>query len=319
MKRSRTLASLGALYLVMLVLLAAFADLLASSAPIVASRGGQVELLPGLRDPERFRHRTPEQIEADLAADWAVWPLVRASSTAPSAAGPLAPASAAHPLGTDSDGVDVLARSLHGARSAVLAAVAVVVFAVVFGVAGGALAGIGPRAADALLARAVEVTGALPTVILIALVHAIRGSPSLGAFVVVVGVLRSVEVARLVRGEVLRVGGQDFVLAARALGAAPRRVLTTHVLPHILGPVFVSAAFAAATVVALEAAVAFVGLGVSQSPSWGALLAQAGRGAGFSVLLWPALGVSLTVASLYFVADALDDAVSARRGARARA
>jgi ABC-type dipeptide/oligopeptide/nickel transport system permease subunit len=138
-------------------------------------------------------------------------------------------------------------------------------------------------------------------------------------FVIVLSFLRSVEIARLVRGEVLRVEGTDYLLAARALGASTRHVIRDHVLRHMLGPVLVSAAFTAASVVALEAAFGFVGLGLSSdSASWGALLGQIGSGLAARAWIVPALAAVLTTLACYTVADALDDWICARRDGPSR-
>jgi peptide/nickel transport system permease protein len=139
------------------------------------------------------------------------------------------------------------------------------------------------------------------------------------SFVAVVAALRAVRIARLVRGEILRVAGQDFVLSARALGVPEWRIATTHVLPHVMGPVLVAATFTLSSVVALEAALSFVGLGLpAHVPSWGGLLGQAGSGVPALAIVVPAVAVVTTTAAAWLVADALDDALSARRG-RSRA
>ncbi len=210
---------------------------------------------------------------------------------------------------------NVLALSVHGARGSVVIGLSVALFAVTAGVIGGGLAGFGPRIADALLGRAVEITGALPTVVIVALVRAIDRDDSVVSFIGVLALLQAVHVARLVRGEVLRVRGQDFVLAAQALGAAPARVFRFHVLPHVLSPVLVRAALVVAAAVALEAALGFLGLAPAMSPpSWGVALSQATPNAGGGALLLPAFAAIATTMSLWVVADALDDSLSARRG-----
>ena len=301
MARPSVRASL--IFLAMLALIAVFADLIASDAPLVASIDGRVRVLPGLAE------------RPSGAPDWAVWAPIRASAHAPSADGPSAPPSGAHLLGTDADGIDVLARTVHGARSIVVVTLSVLGIALVLGLCAGALAGFGPRVADALLARAVELSGALPTLVLLALVRAVEEVPTMLSFVIVLGTLRALRIARLVRGEFLRVSANDFVLAARALGAPARHIAVQHVLPHVMGPVLVAAAFTAASVVALEAALSFVGLGLPpELPAWGALLGQVGRELSATSALLPALGIVATTGACCLLADALDDALGARRG-----
>lgn len=273
-------------FLAMLTLVAIFADLIASDSPLVASGAAGIEVLPGVQ-----RALTPTQPE------WAVWAPVRANPLATNAPNAMA----------------VLAGTVHGARSVVLITLAVLAISLVLGLAGGALAGYGPPVADALLARVVELTGALPTLVVLAVVRAIEHVPSIVSFVLVVAVLRGVRIARLVRGEMLRVSAEDYVVAARALGAPGWRVAGRHVLPHVAGPVLVAVAFTAAGVVALEAGMSFVGLGLpADVPSWGALLGRA-RELGAPALV-PATAIVVTTAACWLVADALDDALAARRG-----
>lgn len=285
--------------LALLVLVAVFADLIASDAPIVARYRGSWLVLPAVTQPALWARVD----RAELEQGGALWAPVRAGPVSDGATPPTAN--------------QRWALIIHGARSAVLTTLGVLALALALGVPLGALAGRG-NLADALLSRAVELTGALPSLVLVAALQAGRLAPSWLAFVVILGALRGVEVARLVRGEVLRVSGTEFVLAARALGGSPLRVVVRHVLPHVWGPVIVSVTFGAAAVVALEAALSFVGLGLpDQVPSWGRLLGQV-DGSGAWPLVAPAAGILGTTVCLYIVADFLDDRVSARRGAASR-
>jgi len=244
---------------------------------------------------------------------------VRAGPATRAAAGPYAAPSARHPLGTDGDARDVLAITIHGTRTVLGTTFAVLLVALTLGVALGTWAGQGPPLADALLARSVEFTGAVPAVVALALLHASGRSGHWIAFVLIVATLRAVEIARLVRGEVLRVGGNDYVLAARAIGGSTLGVIRRHVMPHVWGPVLVSGVFTAAGIVTLEAALSFLGLGLpAQTASWGGLLGQAGTGMGPTALAAPAAAIVLTTACLYRVGDALDDWVCARRGGPSR-
>jgi ABC-type dipeptide/oligopeptide/nickel transport system permease subunit len=297
---ARVPARVSLVFLAMLVLTAVFADLLASDRPLMGARAGRVHVLPAIA-------ASPETADA-AGWDWALWPPIRASAQVPTPGAP-------HLLGIDADGVDVLARTIHGARSSVLVTALVLAVALVFGLLGGALAGYGPPIADALLARLVELSGALPTLVLLVLVRALEPIPSLVSFVAVLAVLRALLIARLVRGEVLRVAGQEFIVAARGLGASTWRIATRQILPHVMGPVLVAVTFSAASVVALEAALSLVGLGLpSDAPSWGALLGEAGSSGNRAVLAAPAAAIVATTLALWLVADALDDASSARRG-----
>jgi ABC-type dipeptide/oligopeptide/nickel transport system permease subunit len=266
-------ARAGLLLLGMLLLLAVFADLLVSRAPLVAGTGSALELLPA----------------EDTGFEWAI----RA------------------PL----DGSSVLGRTLLGTRGVVLVSACVMLLALVSGLAGGALAGFGPRVADALLARAVELTSALPTLVLIAIVDNVEPLPRALSLVLVIALVRAVRIARLVRGQILCLSQEQFVLAARASGASSARIVSRHLGPHLLGVALVEAAFTAAAVVSLEAALSFVGLGLpSELAGWGSLIGElAASRESQSALALPLGAIALTTAALWLVADAADDALTGRQ------
>jgi peptide/nickel transport system permease protein len=284
----RVVARLSLLYVALLVLAAVFSDLLASGAPLVMRHAGHISVLPAVvHDASAATaalHPSP--------GDWSVWPLLRAGRSAP------------HPW---------LAATVGGARDVVVTTGAVLAIALGLGVAGGMLAGAISPLTDALLARAVELSGALPTLILLAVARVAEGRPDAVTFVAIVGLTRAIRVARLVRGEALRVSAQDYVVAARALGLPAARLLKTHILPHVLEPAWVTAAFTAAAVVGLQAALGFVGLGPwPAGASWGSLV---GLHPGAAVSLGPAAAIVLTTGALYVLGDALDSAQSKRHRA----
>ncbi len=223
-----------------------------------------------------------------------------------------APAAGGHVIGYR----DAIAATIAATRNEVVLVLGVVVFAVVAGTLLGAVAGFASPFVDAVLARLVELSGAMPTLVLLAIALGSRRLPPLVAFILVLGLLRAIRIARLVRGEVLRVSGQQFVMAARALGAPPSRVLKTQILPHVLGPVLVSAAFTGAAVVGLESALALAGIEAPSFTSWGTLL---GSGSGAAVLAWPALAILLTTGAFYALAESCDDALAVRRRRAAQA
>lgn len=291
-------ARVGVVYLALLVLVGVFSDLLASSAPIVMSRGGHITLLPAVTAPATVRGQDAAAIAATLGPhDWAVWAPIRRDERS---------------IGTKrvTSGRDAFALTIRASRNEVVLVFSVVAFALVVGTLLGAVAGYASPFIDAVLARLVELSGAMPTVVLLAIALDTRRLPPLAAFVLVLGLLRAIRVARLVRGEVLRVSGQEFVMAARALGTPPRRVLQTQILPHALGPALVSAGFTAAAAVALESALAMAGLEPRSFATWGGLLAS---GSGPAVLVWPALAILLTTGALYVLAESCDDALAVRR------
>ena len=162
--------------------------------------------------------------------------------------------------------------------------------------------------------RLVETVDTFPAIIVVALVRAIERQPSALSLVIAVSIVRWAEVARLVRAESLRVAAEDYVMAARALGASRARVFVRHVLPNAIGPVFVSSVFGIASIVLLECAISFLGMGApTDVPTWGETLAEGAREpAHLRLVLLPGLLVLLTVGGSYLVADALRDAFDPR-------
>ena len=308
---------LAALLLALLALPTLFADLLAADAPIVAVGAGGVVLWPAVVAPASQRDKTPEQIASLYADDFAVWPLVRSGPDAVSDRGPDAPMSLRHPLGTDGGGHDVFARLLHGGRVALGLALLALVLGVSFGVLVGALAGWLGGFWDETLSRAAELVEAFPAVVIVALIRAIDPERATWSLLLALAAVRWAEVARLVRAEVMRVSSADFVLAARALGSPRARILRRHVLPHALGPVLVSGTFGLVSVVLLEVAVSFLGLG--HHGSWGVMIAEGLQPGSATAAWWAAAALALTLLAAYGLADAVRQALDARIADRAAA
>jgi peptide/nickel transport system permease protein len=204
-----------------------------------------------------------------------------------------------------------LGRTLSGAGITLLTVAFAIALALPIGILLGALAGSGSLLADALLARLGELSSALPPLLIVGLLLAARLMPPAAAIALVLGVARGIELARLVRGEMLRVAGEDFVTAARALGLGNRQLWLRHVLPHSLGPVLVCMALTAAATVTLDAALGLFGLG---SPStWGGQLALGLARGTLADVLWPSLAAIATTGALYALAESLSEGAWARR------
>jgi len=224
--------------------------------------------------------------------------------------------SAAHPLGTDDLGRDVLLRLLHGARVSLAVGLAAALVATIVGTAAGLYAAWRGGWPDALLMRVADGMLALPAlpllVILAALDPSALGLPrgeALADMIRIAGLLALfgwVGVARLVRATALSVLARDFVRAARALGVGEGRLLWRHVLPQLGPPVAVATALAVGGAILAESALSFLGLGIAPpAPSWGNMLANAQELVFRSPLaaLWPGLAILLAVLACNLVAD----------------
>jgi ABC-type dipeptide/oligopeptide/nickel transport system permease subunit len=232
----------------------------------------------------------------------------------------LAPPTAAHPFGTDSLGRDLFARLVYGTRTEFGAALLAVTASLVLGTILGALAGFAGGVADAVVTRLVEALTAVPTLLLLLVVQALVQQATLGTLLVAYAATRWTEVARLVRVEVLRVGQQDYVLAARALGASPYRILRHHVAPNARSVVLVAATFGVAQLILTEAALDFLRIGTASAPSiptWGESLAEArDHVEAWWLLLYPGLAIFVTLLVLHRIGDVLRDALDPRTARR---
>jgi peptide/nickel transport system permease protein len=190
-----------------------------------------------------------------------------------------------------------------GARGTLLVTAAILFVSTIVGLILGSAAALGSPVWDGLLARTVELTGAVPTVIAVAILRGTASISGLASVGVVLMVLRSLAVARTVRADAVQLAGSDFALAARALGSSRSRLFRKHLYPHLVGTMFAGAPFTAATVVGLDAATCFLGLAPTGG-SWGATIARAMEGSPPTVPFGPVLGLAVTTAALAILADA---------------
>lgn len=238
----------------------------------------------------------------------------------------LAAPSAAHPLGTDDLGQDLLARLLYGGRVSLAVGFAAMLVAVVIGTLIGALAGMSRGPLDAVLMWATDLFLALPTLpLLLLIIYFFRDSlralvgPEVGVFVLIVAVvggLRWMPVARLVRAQFLAIREREFVEAARALGASRLRQVLQHILPNAIGPVIVVGTISVAEAIIAESTLSFLGLGFPpDTPTWGRILFDAKDFLGIAPhwALFPGLAIFLTVLSINFIGDGLRDALDPRK------
>src|SRR5438093_1245334 len=227
----------------------------------------------------------------------------------------LAGASAAHPLGTDELGRDVLSRLLHGSRVTLLVGVAAMLAALFIGVVVGAVAGWSGGWADALLMRFTDAMLAVPAFFFILVVITVLDT-GVGTLILVIGALSWMPVARVVYGETLRWKAAEFVVAAQSLGVPAPRLLARHILPQAIPSLVVSATLGVAFAILTESALSYLGLGVQPPlPSWGNMLQRAQQYVFTAPVLaiYPGVAITVVVLAFNFLGDGLRDALDPRR------
>jgi peptide/nickel transport system permease protein len=234
--------------------------------------------------------------------------------------------SRAHPLGTDDLGQDLLARMLYGGRISLAVGVAAMLVAISLGTLVGALSGQLGGVIDNALMRVTDLFLSLPQLPLFLLVmYLFRDSlkrvfgPEAGVFILIValiGSLRWMPVARLVRAQFLSLREKEFVEAARGLGVPSRRQVVRHILPNAMGPVIVAASIDVAAAIILESTLSFLGLGFPPDiPTWGRILFDAKDNLEYAPhwALLPGTAIFLAVLSINFIGDGLRDALDPRK------
>ncbi len=220
-----------------------------------------------------------------------------------------------HLLGTDETGRDVFSRLIYGSRVSLTVALIATLVAVSIGTILGAAGGYAGGALDAILMRFVDGMLTIPTFFLALLVLAVFG-PSLRNLVIVIGLTSWMIVARVVRSEVLRAKQEEFVGAARSIGASPLRILIFHVLPQAVPSLIVSATLGVAHAIIVESSLSYLGLGVRPPTStWGNMLSgsQAYIWNRPDLALYPGLLILLSVLAFNMVGDALRDTLDPRQ------
>lgn len=222
----------------------------------------------------------------------------------------------AHPMGTDNAGRDQLARVLQGGQISLFVGIISTLVSLLIGVSYGAIAGYFGGRLDNIMMRIVDVLYSLPYIIVvIVLLSMFRSQTARGQLVLLFIALGSVSwltMARIVRGQVLSLKHQEFVLAARATGVSGARIIFRHLVPNTLGPVIVYATLTIPQIMLTEAFLSFLGFGV-QAPlaSWGSLAADGVQNIGIFPwqLIFPGVTMALTLFSLNFLGDGLRDAL----------
>ena len=225
------------------------------------------------------------------------------------------PPSAAHWLGTDVFGRDLLTQVMYGGRISLAVGFVATSVALVIGITWGAIAGYVGGRVDAVMMRLVDILYALPFMIFIVLLMVVFGRNVLLLFLAI-GAVEWLTMARIMRSQVQQLRQQEFVEAAISLGLPPHTIIRRHLIPNALGPIIVYTTLTIPSVMLLEAFLSFLGLGI-QPPqtSWGLLISYGAETMEEFpwLLIFPGLALTLTLFSLNFLGDGLRDALDVRR------
>jgi peptide/nickel transport system permease protein len=302
-----------------------------SAEPIAGLAPRSVSVSPGRETWRRFRRHRLAMISAivlgllilGVVIGPLLWPVaINEIDFTAQLEGP----SWSHPFGTDDLGQDILARMIYGGRISLAVGLAAMVVSTVVGVIIGALAGMSRRALDPFLMWVTDLFLSLPQLPLLLLVIYLFREQLKVAFgleggvfvliVIVIGGLRWMPVARLVRAQFFSLREKEFVEAARASGATQFRQMVHHILPNAIGPVIVASTIEVSSAIIAESTLSFLGLGFPPDiPTWGRLLFDAKDHLDVAAhwAMFPGAAIFLTVLSINFIGDGLRDALDPRR------
>jgi len=224
------------------------------------------------------------------------------------------PGQEGHVLGTDALGRDMFVRIWIGARISLLIGLTGAFIELIIGIIYGGIAGFKGGMVDNIMMRIVDVLLVIPELVLMILLIMIMG-PGLLTVIIAISATHWIPMARIVRGQILQVKEQEFVLAAKTLGASPSRLIARHLVPNVIGPIIVRLTFSIPGAIFFEAFLSYLGMGVPQPlASWGTLAAEGQRAiiAHPHLIMFPAIAISLAMLSFNMLGDGLRDALDPR-------
>jgi peptide/nickel transport system permease protein len=321
--KKNKLAVISIYIVLFLVFLAIFADFLAYSKPLYVTYKGET-YFPVFKDymvsmglskwePVELININWKELDDKGQLESVVWTPIPYGPNELDLTNNLSSPGGDHYLGTDAIGRDLLAGLIHGSRISLSVGIVAAGIAVLIGIMLGSLAGYYGGAVDITIMRFIEIMSNFPVFFLIIVIVAIYGS-SIWYVMAAIGFTSWTTDAKLIRGEVLKVRSMEYITAANSLGLNNTRIIFRHVLPNAIAPVLVSGAFAIAGAILTEAALSFLGFGVSATTvTWGSLINEArGTSTAWWLAIFPGFMIFISVVSYNLIGEGLRDALDPR-------